>query len=189
MLKEEHPGPTCRGHMGRGFTLLELLAVVTILAAITLLGVHAFSGQLQRSRLSAAAQQVVSALQQARSEALKQGQAVYVNFVSSADRRWCYGISDLPDCDCNRGNCAITVRGIRRDSSVDGDTFPGIVLQQVQFGTHSYTRFSPQRGTAAFGSITLADRGGERLKINLGLTGRIRVCTPDAPALHRYPLC
>ncbi|TCZ88703.1 GspH/FimT family pseudopilin [Lysobacter sp. N42] len=54
-----------------GFTLVELMVVIAVLALLVGIGVPAFNGVIQRNRLAAAANEVVSALQTARMEAVR----------------------------------------------------------------------------------------------------------------------
>ena len=60
-----------RGH--RGFTALELLVVVAILAILAGIGTPALLGALERSRLEAGASELVGALRRAQANAMSQG--------------------------------------------------------------------------------------------------------------------
>jgi type IV fimbrial biogenesis protein FimT len=63
----------------RGFTLIELLITMSVLALLLALGAPAMSTYLQNSKLAAATQQLYSAVQAARTEAIRgNGQAQFV---------------------------------------------------------------------------------------------------------------
>ena len=61
-----------------GFTLIELLVVVAIISITLAIGFPSFQSIITNSRLTTAANSMVSALQFARSEALKQHKAVVI---------------------------------------------------------------------------------------------------------------
>ena len=60
----------------RGVTLIELLIVIAIVAILTTVGVPSFQETIVRSRMAAQSNEFLSALNYARSEAIKQGQSV-----------------------------------------------------------------------------------------------------------------
>ena len=55
----------------RGFTLVELMVVIAVLAIALGVGIPAFNGIIQRNRLAASANEVVAAMQTARMEAIR----------------------------------------------------------------------------------------------------------------------
>ena len=73
--RPRHRGPTAlRG--GRGFTLVEMLTVITVMAVLLSVAVPAFEGVRLSSRLNAYATSLVAASQLARSEAIKRNATV-----------------------------------------------------------------------------------------------------------------
>ncbi len=62
----------------RGFTLMELLIALALLAIVTTAAVPAFTTFIQNNRLSGEANELVTAFQLGRSEALKRGRDVRV---------------------------------------------------------------------------------------------------------------
>lgn len=60
----------------RGFTLVELMVVLAVLAIAVGIGVPAFNGITLRNRLAASANEVVAALQTARMEAVRRNRRV-----------------------------------------------------------------------------------------------------------------
>lgn len=71
----------------RGFTLLELISSISITAVLTTTAIPAFSGLLQRNRITTEINTFVSHLHYARSEAVKRGERVVI--CRSADGQNC----------------------------------------------------------------------------------------------------
>lgn len=72
-----------------GFTLVELIVTVSVLAILTTIAVPSFSSLLNSNRLTGAANDLVGGLQAARLEAVRRNQVV--TFCKSADNATCAG--------------------------------------------------------------------------------------------------
>ncbi|TNF61933.1 MAG: prepilin-type N-terminal cleavage/methylation domain-containing protein, partial [Burkholderiales bacterium] len=72
-----------------GFTLIELMVTITVLAVLLGVGVPSFQATIQGNRITTAANDLVAALQYARSEAVRRG--VNVTVCSSNDQSTCSG--------------------------------------------------------------------------------------------------
>jgi type IV fimbrial biogenesis protein FimT len=70
-----------------GFTLLELMVTIAVLAIITTLGVPSFRELIQNNRVTTQANELVTALNFGRAEAVKRGRTVRVT-VAQADPGW-----------------------------------------------------------------------------------------------------
>lgn len=79
----------CTGGSGRGFTLIELMVAVAVLAILVSIGVPALQGFIESSRLRAATHDLYSDLQLARLEAIRRNQRVTV----------CKANASLTQCD------------------------------------------------------------------------------------------
>ena len=73
----------------RGFTLIELMVVLAVIAILAMIGIPGFQTILQNSRMTSATNSLLSALQYARSEAVTQRAAVTVTPLDGAD--WASG--------------------------------------------------------------------------------------------------
>ena len=77
----------CR--LSAGFTMMELMIGIAVLAILTTLAVPAFNQFVQSNRLAGQTNEIVAALQFARSEALKRGS--WAELCASADQSSCGG--------------------------------------------------------------------------------------------------
>ena len=89
MIKKQASGKHSPRSVSAGFTLMELLMAIAVLAILTTLAVPAFNQFVQSNRLAGQTNEMVAALQFARSEALKRGS--WAELCASADQSSCGG--------------------------------------------------------------------------------------------------
>lgn len=195
----------------KGFTLLEMLIAMAILAIIISVGMPSLSGFSANQRLIGAAEQMYSHLQQARSEAVSRNTMVYVNFAVDGTASWEYGMSSVNSlCDLTIttasgvNSCRMVVSD--GDATLDPGTgavdtgdlilmrytdvdYPGVIMNIAGFstGTTQFI-FDPARGTSTSGQVNLTGANGNQLRVAVNLLGRVAVCTPDG-IIDRYQDC
>ena len=172
-----------------GFTLVELMIGVAVVAVLLAVAVPSFQALIERQRLKGAGELVLSELQFARSEAIKQNTQVDVVFDGEGTADWCYGIDDdlSSECDCEESPADCTVAGEVRVVSNAGDTssFPGVVLDTVDIGDE--TGFAPPRGFSTdSGRIELTGPTGDTIQVRISNTGRVSACSDN---FFGYPTC
>jgi type IV fimbrial biogenesis protein FimT len=122
----------------RGFTAIELLVVLALIAVFVALALPSFEGAVKRNRVSTAASEIINVLQFARAEAIRTRQAVTVvqtntsaNCIPAAGSPntadWSCGIEAYADAN-NNGVRQTTEPMLKAISATD---FKGLTVQLV----------------------------------------------------------
>lgn len=142
----------------RGFTLVELAVTLAVAAILLALATPSFAELLRRNRLAAANNELVTALQIARAEALRRGRPVSV--CASSDERSCAGSKDwATGWVVFEDNVTSGTPGAPTAQSADYDVRMISVNQAMQGGfllggADAWYRFAPS------GSLGWSDMGG-----------------------------
>lgn len=86
---------------GSGFTLIELITTLTIAGILTAIAVPTFNSVISSNRLTAYTNEFVTALNLARSEAIKRGRKVTIIRKGNVDNAWENGWDVFIDSDNN----------------------------------------------------------------------------------------
>lgn len=155
--------------MQQGFTLLELIAVTSVLGLLSLIGVQSYSNYHDSQRLKLATSQVYSALISASSLAYAKRKDLWLSF-EQTQINTVFKLSD-------------NTEGLNPFSYFAIDD---VSLQLTSESIH----FDGYRGgVLGNGSITLSTETGQQLKVIYHqISGRIRVCSPERGSLG-YAAC
>jgi prepilin-type N-terminal cleavage/methylation domain-containing protein len=183
--------PTRRAS-SQGFTLLELMMAVVVLAVALVMAVPAMTTMAERRQTMAAVERIYSELQQARSLAVARSQPIFMNINPGDD--WALGISNNALCDpadnvpaCSIPDLANNNPVTHRFSATDNDNV------RVNASGNQITFFS-QRGTATPANIVVSSLGeiGYVVNILVRPLGQISICSPNTdPSRHltSYRVC
>ena len=205
-------GPAIKRKLS-GFTLIELMITLVIIAIGVTLAMPTFVAVMEKRRLVSAAEQVVSFMAFARSEAIKRNKKVSVSWYTPGghNSNWCIGLSMSPQstpCDCEEDDpeeldfCSIDSVAYRLeqpDFVNMGDEFIHMKPNSSSFA------FDPVRGILAdvldIESVdgdylfylhsdrkeTGTNRRLYELQLNMYITGRMDICT-DKDSRNRQRL-
>ena len=162
----------------QGFTLIEAMIVVAVIAVLLAVAVPSFSDFFEKNRLKRATEEVFGLITKARAEGVVRSADMRIDV--AAGTTWCVGYEEAPsdpadNCDCAVANsCAVSVAGTPVTQVVSSSSFSGVTMSAGNDISLDYVK-----GTASAGSVTLVS-GVWKLKIMASNIGRVRICTPDA---------
>jgi prepilin-type N-terminal cleavage/methylation domain-containing protein len=176
------------GHAG--FTLVELLVTVAVVALLAGMAAPALTGFIERGRLQGATELLIQELREARNRAVTFQRTVYFTFSGSAAGSWCYGWDDANDCDCrlpaDEAGACTTSDGVRpilhRQQASD---FPLVSLALPGVASVYSLRIAAVRGTASATSVSLSNQAGET-RVIISPLGRVRGCAARG---GMFPAC
>lgn len=182
---------SCPHRWQTGFSVVEALVAVTILATLAMLAVPAMADLAARQRLRGAAENLRADLQFARSEAIKRGAHVFVAFTPGT--AWCYAVTLDATCGCNAA-CASPDALLRQ--TLSSEAAAGVELQSASFagtncGAQECVRFDAFHGKALGSNGTVIFRGaeGSLYKVFVAPLGRPRVCRASGDGGGWQPTC
>ena len=173
-----------------GFTLVELLVVVAIMAITLAFGVPGFRAIITSSRLTNAANSMVTALQRARSEAIKTNRLVTV---SNVNNNGAWGDGWIVFVDKNQDN----LQSVDGDPEFDEPTisfFDGINTSFMVNPTNGFTNrviYRPDGRSNTNGTFNFcasADTADFR-RVVVASSGRIHVETPTTSQFTYQTAC
>jgi len=177
--------PTSR-RTQRGITLVETMAVTSVLAVVTSLAAPGFDGAIQRRHLEGAATQLETDIHYARMLAVARNAPLRMSFESNAAGS-CYVIhtGSAGQCSCTADGAAVCQGDAQAERSVRFDT-GGVV--RLKSNSRSVL-FDPTRGTSTpTATVQLTARNGTAIHQVMNVMGRVRSCSP-APAIAGYRRC
>ena len=146
--------------LGRGFTLLELMVAIAVLAILATVGVPSFRALIQNNRVTTQANELVSALSFARTEAVKRGRDVEVE-ITQVGSGWRADV----EVDATDEKLRVVDRGGSSVGIDDGDTVI-IVFGPTGVSTGGVTTVGMEPGPDCSGQ--------KRRVIEVGFSGQIR---------------
>lgn len=171
----------------RGFTVVELVITMVVFGILVTIAVPSFTSLMDSIRVKRAGDAVSAFLVNAKSEAIKQNTIIRVVVqVADSGATWCLGMTEANTCDCLTQN-SCQVDGVER--TLPGSAYKNVVLNGPD-DAHGF-QFNRIRGTVQAGTnetVELESDNGINLNVIVGLTGRIRMCSPDGSA-GGYPSC
>lgn len=178
---------TLKYHINRGFTLLELMTAIAILAILGTIAVPSFVNFSRNSALVSTTNTLVASINTARSEAMKHGTFAMVEPMNGSD--WNQGWRVFVDVDLDQSyNAANDILVLEQAGSADflritGNGSAAAGSPYVMFNGSGYPRLKSGGFDAVTLSIERTDGSalGEATtrRVRVSNTGRVRSCRPS----------
>ena len=164
----------------RGFTLIELMVIVAIIAIAMMIAVPSMSSFQRNAELASTTNGLLASINTARSEAMKRGMNAMVRPIDTTD--WTKGWVVFVDVarDGDRTNAA-NIKVATQDALPSYFTVTGF---NVGFNASGFATGSPPNGTFVIkrNDLTGSEQTKETRKVIVDLTGRVRSCKPATDA-------
>lgn len=179
----------------KGFTLVEMMVAIAILAILATMAAPSFNSFFDRYRVKRAADTVSAFLINTKSEAIKRNATVRAVFQSAGSgATWCVGMTTDASCDCTVANsCQFKLADGTPDGAdrlVRGSDFKDVTLTSPADG--AMFSFKPLRGTVeTSNNAQVQSANGLQVRVVVkNTTGRIRLCSPSGVGnIGGYPAC
>ncbi len=160
----------------RGFTLIELMVTVAILAILLTIGVPSMTSFFDRQKVVAAAEALYSALQETKSEAISRSQTVrFVHNLGSSE----YAISTVATTACSASSlngCTISIGGAAVVNKFNNVVFDDVTITEP---TTSVDFDGIRGGVSAKSTYVIESPNALIVKINVTVLGMISICSND----------
>lgn len=158
-MRQFCPARNHQRHLSQGFTAIELMVTIAILAVLTALAAPSFNPIIERYRTRQAAEDLQGTLYFARSEAIKRGGGITITANDGGwGNGWTVNASSVTDPLQNAAapsRVAITTVG--GDTTITADRW-GVLTSSG--ATQFHMQITPQNGTASNGSTLCISSGG-----------------------------
>ncbi len=133
-----------RAKHSKGFTLVELMVVIAVVAILAVVAAPSYTALLDRYRVGKAAEDVVSVISNARAGSVKLHRQVNVSFTTGAN--WCVGANAaaLPTAGAKAGTASACSCGTPSGCLVEGEQLV------VPTGKHSGVNLTSASGALVF---------------------------------------
>lgn len=177
-----------------GFTLVELMFALAIVALLMFLGLPSYQTWIQNVKIRNTAESILNGMQLAKAEAVRRNVNVGFYLVSAMDAscalddthsNWIVGLQE-PIANCNEAPSeTVAPQAIQKRSEQEGAT-ESLTISTLPSGATSIVFTALGRGSAAGSDITQVDigispsvSGVRNLRILVGAGGSLKMCDPN----------
>lgn len=172
MKKNEHVLNTFQKFKSFGFSLIELMIGIVIMAILAAVALPSFQTMLRNSQIRNAAESIQNGLQKARAEAVARN--TNTSFTLGTDSSWAVSVvtpaSGIESRSANEGSKDVTRTVLPAGATAVTFNNFGAVAPNAD-------------ASASLTQVDLAAAGGsQNLRVTIGIGGNAKMCDPNAPA-------
>ena len=173
-----------------GFTLVELMIVVALVAILLALAAPSFRDTIARNRLEGVAGELSTDFQYARSEAVARN--AQVGLIAGANCYTVFAVDPVNAAtDCATLNGGVAIKSV----TIDAGSI-SLAFSSTATPPQAYIQFDPVRGMAAAstgadwqGQVSVSSSVGNwQLRTDVTNAGRVKTCSPLG-TFKGYPAC
>lgn len=165
---------------GRGFSLVELMVVMSIAAILLAAGVPSFQSLIQNQRMTATVNDFFAAINLTRSEAIQRGTRVDLVPADATDwaKGWIVFVDENNNQKPDTGEQIIFSHGPAPNGIAIAAAFGGAKVKYIAYNGTGRTRTNGNSQQVQSGHMSFT-MGEQVRKIVINFLGRPRVCNPD----------
>jgi type IV fimbrial biogenesis protein FimT len=178
----------------QGFTLIELMVTITVLAILASLAGPSMGDMIERRRLASQTEAITDLLHLARSEAIKHSGVALPRSVAvtvSPGSSWFVGVANGDTACTSATTCVLNDGGQAVARYVSNTECAGCTMT-APTGTDPELMVFSFRGLVEAGGadrvVELSSPRGYKTRVSVSRIGRVSVCSPSGP-LSSYPAC
>lgn len=157
----------------RGFSLIELMVSVVVMAILASVAVPSFQSWLRNTQIRNAAESITNGLQKARAEAVSRN--TKITFVLGADTGWTVTVVSTAT-DIERRLAAEGSKNVTR-------TVLPATSSTVTFNSFGLIDAANADGSVPFNQVDLTATGSNQpLRVTIGTGGNAKMCDPALPS-------
>lgn len=170
----------------RGFSLLELMVAILVLAILLTIGIPSYIQFREDNTLSSAGRALYGDILLARSESTKRNnENLKVLFFGGS--AWCYRITDLDASTCDSCTATCDIDGDGQSRGSDAASYPKVQIKNIGY-PGGELRMGTLRGSMLDGHILLS-LGSKEIKVTTNKLGRVYLCSPAGTQLTGVDAC
>jgi type IV fimbrial biogenesis protein FimT len=176
----------------RGFTIIELMVAIAIVAILATLAGPSMTDLIDRRRLASQTEAITDLLQIARSEAIKHSSNSAQREVAvtiSPGTNWFIGLNNNPNGCADAATCVLNEGGANVSRFLSNTACSGCkIVEPTQATVVVFSFRGLVEGGANDRRVVVESPRGYRTRVTLSPIGRVSVCTPTA-GMTGYKAC